>query len=154
MAIIDKAHALEKAIHNFIPLSRTLEFHIQHLSPLDSESISIKTTAPLEPNVNIHSTAFAGSIYSVGVLTAWAFTTHLMNESQLAADVVIGKAEIVYKKPITSSIACSVDVSQIEVDEFLEALRENQVSRIKLKVNIGANSEASLNCMMVTKLKM
>lgn len=153
MAVTDKAHQLEKAIHNSIPLSRTLEFHIQQLSSFGSESSTIKTTAPLEPNVNIHSTAFAGSIYSVGALTAWAFTTHLINESQLAADVVIGRAEIVYKKPITSTIACSIDISHIDVEEFLEALKANQFSRIKLKVDIGLDSEASLDCTMVAKLK-
>ena len=60
----DAALALQHKIHESIPLSEAMQFSIASLS---RESILV--TAPLAPNVNIHGTGFAGSIYSLAVLS-------------------------------------------------------------------------------------
>ena len=67
---MNAAEALEQKIRGSIPLSDAMQFHIEALS-LDA----IEVVAPLPPNVNIHGTGFAGSIYSVAVLTGWALCT-------------------------------------------------------------------------------
>ena len=63
----DAAAALEQRIHAGIPLSRSVQFHIAEL-----DGQSIRVAAPLAPNINVHGTGFAGSLYALGILTAWA----------------------------------------------------------------------------------
>ncbi len=45
--------------------------------------------APLAPNANYKGTAFGGSLYSVAVLTGWAWVTYYLATRNLAADAVI-----------------------------------------------------------------
>lgn len=138
-----KSQLLEQAIHRSIPLTRTLEFHIQELS-----DDAIQVVAPLAPNINIHNAAFAGSIYSVAVLSAWGLVTHLVNEAQIKADVVIGKAEIRYRKPIVEPINCQCRVNSAAATEFISALRSKGRNKLELSIDIGNSSEASLNAIM------
>ena len=58
---------LQQKIRTGIPLSETMEFEIAELTPN-----LIRVQAPLAPNVNVHGTGFAGSIYSIAVLAGWA----------------------------------------------------------------------------------
>tara|TARA_R110002072_G_scaffold7773_6_gene41583 strand:- start:14168 stop:14605 length:438 start_codon:yes stop_codon:yes gene_type:complete len=134
---------LVQTIHRSIPLSQTLGFHIAQLS----ES-AIEVSAPLEPNINIHNAAFAGSLYSVAALTAWAMVTHLVTEAALQADVVIGKAEIIYNRPITEAIFCRSEVASAAAEEFLTELRQSGKTKINLVVEIGNHSEASLRAVV------
>ena len=79
------AEALTKKIHEAIPLSRAMQFSIDLM---DQDSIHV--SAPLEPNVNIHGTGFAGSIYSLAVLTGWSLCTHIMDELVMDGELVVG----------------------------------------------------------------
>ena len=98
---MDAATALTQKICDHIPLSQAMQFNIEALS-LDS----IRVSAPLEPNINIHGTGFAGSLYSIGILTGWALATHVMDELEMKAELVVGKAEIKYRAAVTSALIC------------------------------------------------
>ncbi|MFT6017132.1 MAG: thioesterase domain-containing protein [Candidatus Azotimanducaceae bacterium] len=139
----NKSQSLEQFIHESIPLSRALGYHIQELT-----SNRIEVTAPLEPNINHHNAAFAGSIYSVAALTAWSLVTHLVNEAQLSAAVVMGKAEIMYKRPILEEIYCSGNVTASTASEFVLALQGKGRAKIELSIAIGNQSEAVLNAVV------
>ena len=107
------ALTLEQKIRTAIPLSEAMQFSIKSLS-LDE----IQVVAPLEPNINIHGTGFAGSIYSVAVLTGWALCTHIMDEFRIVGDLVVAKAAIDYRAPITSDLKCHCRVSEAQRDSF------------------------------------
>ena len=49
-----------------IPLSKSMELTISSF-----DGVQLVTQARLEPNVNVHGTAFAGSLYAIQALTGW-----------------------------------------------------------------------------------
>ena len=141
------SYPLEKEIHQHIPLSQSMGFHIKLLSRQE-----IQVSAPIEPNTNIHGTGFAGSIYSLGVLTAWALVKHCLNESGLDTLPVLSKATIQYKKPIINQISCACLISVEEEQLFLDKLKTKHRAKIILKVICGENSEAVLEAHMIAQI--
>ena len=137
---------LEQIILQSIPLSNSLGFKLRNLT-----QDSIIVDAPLEPNLNIHGTAFAGSIYSIGVLTAWGLTTHIISQAGIVADLVIAKASIRYRKPVIDSIQCACSISQSQRKRFLTSLQNANHGNLNLKVEVGNDSQASLDAIMIAR---
>jgi hypothetical protein len=71
--------------------------------------------------------------------------THLVNEAQLSAAVVMGRAEIMYKRPILEEICCRGNVTSLAASEFISDLQEKGRAKIELSIAIGNQSEATLN---------
>jgi thioesterase domain-containing protein len=141
---MNPALALEQKIRTAIPLAAAMQFSIKSLS-LDE----IEVVAPLEPNINIHGTGFAGSIYSVAVLTGWALCTHLMDEFEIVGELVIGKAEISYRAPVTSALASRCRVSVEQREAFIGGLRARGKGKLVLLVEVGDRPEALLEATYV-----
>jgi thioesterase domain-containing protein len=130
---------LQQKIRAAIPLSAAMEFSIEALS-LDA----IRVTAPLQPNVNIHGSGFAGSIYSVAVLTGWALCTHILDQYQIDAELVVAKAEIKYRTPVTTDLECNVNVAVAARELFLQGIREQGKGRLLLDIEVGDLPQAVL----------
>ena len=129
---MDAAEALQQKIRAAIPLSDAMQFGINALS-LDS----IEVSAPLTPNINIHGTGFAGSIYSVAVLTGWALCTHILEQVALDAELVVAKAEIRYRAPVTGDLQCKTSTAAGERDAFLRDIRERGKGVLQLDIEVG-----------------
>lgn len=123
---------LQQTIHDTIPLSRHMGFTINALSDQH-----IQVTAPLSNNVNIHGTAFAGSIYSIATLTAWALAYYTLQSINSDANLVLGEGHIKYKAPIKGDLNCQTILSDIDRTEFLQRLEEKGRSRLILSVDIN-----------------
>lgn len=87
---------LQQTFWQKIPLSSYMQLKVQHV---DRQKICC--AAPLEPNINLHQTMFAGSIYTLGTLTGWGMVWLLLNDQQLDGDIVLADAHIRYLKPVT-----------------------------------------------------
>ena len=133
------AEALEQKIRGAIPLSGAMQFSIKMLS-LDE----IRVTAPLEPNINIHGTGFAGSIYSVAVLTGWALCTHVMDELEMDGDLVVAQAEIFYRAPVTSTLECRCSASAAQRTNFALGFTDSGKGKMVLEVEVGDRPHAVL----------
>ncbi|MCM8854502.1 MAG: thioesterase domain-containing protein [Candidatus Thiodiazotropha sp.] len=127
-----KAAALQVKINQTIPLSRAMGYQIQEL---DSRHIVVE--APLKPNVNIHGSGFAGSIYSLGALTAWALGSHIVDQAGLDVELVITEASIRYRTPIRESIHCLCRVSEKDRQHFVAKLLDQGKARLAVEVEIG-----------------
>ncbi len=138
------ADRLQQKIRNAIPLSDAMQFSITSLD-LDS----IRVVAPLPPNVNIHGTGFAGSLYSLAVLTGWALCNHILEEQGLDADIAIGKAEIRYRAPVTGDIECACASDAARRAAFEQGVREQGRGKIALEVSVGELPHAVLNATYV-----
>ena len=57
---------LQTIWHEQIPLSKAMQMQIT-----DFDGDVLTTQASLEPNVNVHGTTFAGSLYAIQALTGW-----------------------------------------------------------------------------------
>ena len=130
---------IQNKIRETIPQSDSMEFSIVELEP-----DSIVVSAPLSKNYNIHGTGFAGSIYSVGILTGWALCYHIMGLFQIDGDLVVGKADIIYKAPITEDILCSTSITNEERNSFYNDFNNKGKSEIQLNIRIGCSDNAIL----------
>jgi thioesterase domain-containing protein len=134
------AAALQEIIHQTIPLGEAMGFKILELS-----SSNIITEGPLEPNVNIHGTGFAGSIYSLATLSAWALVTHAIAEQGLEAELVIARADIKYRAPVQGTIHCECRLSKNQLQKFFDGLVKKNHARLEAEVNVGKLPEAQLH---------
>lgn len=130
---------LQGKIRAAIPLSDAMQFNIVEL-----KENSILVHAPLSPNVNIHGTGFAGSIYSLAVLTGWAMVTHIIKSQGFDGDLVVGKAEIRYRKPVGGDIECRCSVPDNLYQAFNRDMKTNGKAKLSLEIEVG-DSQALLN---------
>jgi len=138
------AIALTQKIRGAIPLSESMQFSIDSLS-----QEAIRVSAPLQPNINIHGTGFAGSIYSLSVLTGWALCTHIMDELAMDGDLVVGKAEISYRAPVKADLECHCQATAEQRQSFLQQFREQGKGRLALEITIGELPQATLKATFV-----
>ena len=136
---LEKRINLQHKIRETIPLSDAMQFSIVKL-----EADSIVVTAPLSKNYNIHGTGFAGSIYSLGILTGWALCYHAMECLEMVGNLVVGKAEIRYKSPITEDIVCATSFTAEQLNTFQDDFIEKGKSIAALNIAIGDSENAIL----------
>ncbi len=147
-SFISARQILQEKIHRNIPVSATMDYRILSLS-----LSTIKVEAALAPNVNIHSTAFAGSIYSIGVLSAWALVQNLIDENGMQAELVIANAEIRYSKPVQGNIRCVCTLKNKQQQEFMSNLKKRKKARIVADVYVGEAPDASLHIILFATLR-
>lgn len=126
------ANDLQQKIRSTIPLSESMQFGIDELT-----DHSILVRAPLAPNVNIHGTGFAGSIYSLAVLTGWAMVTHIVTSRSISCELVVSKAEIRYLRPVVGDIECRCEVADTVINQFIDYYENKGRSRIMLEIMVG-----------------
>ena len=135
-----KAEELQDRIHRHIPLAKAMQFSIDELDPG-----AIRVSAPLEPNINIHGTGFAGSIYSLAVLTGWALCTHILEDAKIDAELVVARGEIRYRAPVTGELHCATEADARARDAFLQATRDAGKGMLRLDINVGDAPQAVLS---------
>lgn len=67
--------------------------------------------APLAPNTNVHGTAFAGSLFSICVLTGWGRVWLALRREGLDGHIVVADSQIKYRKAVAGEILsrCAFD---------------------------------------------
>ena len=94
--------------------------------------------APLAPNANYKGTAFGGSLYSLAVLTGWAWVTRYLAARGLSADAVIQESSMRFLSPVRGELCASVAApSSAQIDKFRKMLRRAGRGRISLHVEIN-----------------
>ena len=141
---LNAAHELQKRIRATIPLADAMQFSIGEL-----DVDRIRVSAPLEPNVNIHGTGFAGSLYSLAVLTGWALCMHLIDSFGLDAELVVGKGEIRYRAPVRGPIECRTACGIAEREAFAAGIRDAGKGKMRLEITVGDAAEAVLDATFV-----
>src|ERR1700734_3179543 len=72
-----------------------------------ADDASVVLRAPLAPNANYKGTAFGGSLYSVAVLTGWAWVTRYLAARGLSADAVIQESNVRFLTPVHGELRAS-----------------------------------------------
>jgi thioesterase domain-containing protein len=97
--------------------------------------------APLAANANHKGTAFGGSIYSIAVLTGWAWMTRFLATRKFDAEAVIQESSIRFLAPVHGEMRASIEIpAAAEVDKFRKMLERAQRGRIRLQVNVHAGA--------------
>jgi thioesterase domain-containing protein len=105
-----------------------------------ADDSAVVLRAPLALNANYKGTAFGGSLYSVAVLTGWAWVTRYLAARGLAADAVIQESSVRFLVPVQGELRASVAApSDVQIEKFRKMLLRAGRGRIRLRVEIIYN---------------
>ena len=123
-------HELEARWHAEIPISETMGIRVHRF---DGETL--ETIAALEPNLNVHGTAFAGSQFSAAALCGWGQVYLQLGRAGLDGSIVFVEGTIRCVAPVREDmlVRCAWTAT---ADEALEALRQTGRARVHLGVQI------------------
>jgi thioesterase domain-containing protein len=97
----------------------------------------ITLCAPLGPNANHQGTAFGGSLFSLAVLTGWAWLTRYLDAAHIAADAVIQESTIRYLVPVQGVLRATLTAPSTDhIEKFRKMLQRAGRGRIRLAVEI------------------
>ena len=134
---LNDAASFTAFLHQHIAPSQLLAMQVQHISATE-----VTLTAPVAgPNINIHHTAFAGSIYSVCTLAGWSLAHHRLCLAGINADVVMGTAEITYLAPIKESIDARISVDEADMQQWIDKLNAKGKGAVAARVEAIEDGE-------------
>jgi thioesterase domain-containing protein len=126
------ADYLQNLINREIKLAKHLGVVVESA---DDNSMILR--APLAPNANHKGTAFGGSLYSLAVLTGWAWVTRSLATHQLDAEAVIQQSSMRFLVPVHGEIRACIEVpAAAAIDKFHRMLLRAGRGRIRLHVHM------------------
>ncbi|PKL96192.1 MAG: thioesterase [Gammaproteobacteria bacterium HGW-Gammaproteobacteria-8] len=131
---------LEQVLTGQIPLGAAMALEIQRL---DDRGIVLR--APLAPNVNDKGTAFGGALVSLMILAGWSLPRLALRRAGLAAELVIGRCEVRFLKPVTGALLAECDWPPApEVEAFSKQLAATGRGRLELAPRIVTADDKEL----------
>ncbi len=123
---------LERTLHTEVPLTEQMGLRVE-----GHDENELLLHADLEPNINIHGTAFGGSLYSICAITCWGMLHLRFEQEAIDAHCVLGKADIVYLMPVKGDIKARCRLPKDgSVTKLLHSLNNGEKARIELKAEI------------------
>jgi len=111
----------------------------------------LELEAALEPNVNVHGTGFAGSVYAVAALAGWGLLYLELRRRTLDAAIVIARGQMDYTLPVDGDFRARAELGA-QGDAF-ESLIERGKARLELgaSVTVAGIPKASLSAVYALK---
>jgi thioesterase domain-containing protein len=130
------AEYLQQRIDREIMLARPMGIIVEA-----ANDAALVLRAPLAPNANHKGTAFGGSLYSLAVLTGWAWLTRFLATRKLDAEAVIQESSMRFLKPVHGEMRSCLEIpTDADVDKFQRTLERADRGRIRLQVKIHEGS--------------
>jgi thioesterase domain-containing protein len=102
-----------------------------------ADDAAVVLRAPLAPNANYKGTAFGGSLYSLAVLTGWAWVTRYLAARGVSADAVIQDSQTRFLVPVEGELTARAAAPSAEqIDKFRKMLQRAGRGRIRVRVEI------------------
>ncbi len=102
-----------------------------------ADDSGVVLSAPLAANANYKRTAFGGSLYSLSVLTGWAWVTRYLAVRDLLADAVIQESNMRFLVPVRGAfVATAAAPGEAHIDKFRKMLHRAGRGRIRLTVAV------------------
>lgn len=132
----DLTRELQAVLHHEIPLTRQIGLIVQ-----EYDGVRLSLRAPLAPNVNHKSTAFAGSLTAVATLTGWGLMWLILRERGLRGVIVIQESATQYRLPVGHDFVATCQMpAERATGRFLSGLRRHGKARLPLMVDIHGGS--------------
>jgi thioesterase domain-containing protein len=126
------AKTLEAVLHREVPLTAHMGVRVVSI---DTDELII--SADLQPNINIHGTAFGGSLYSICAIACWAMLHIQSLRAGLSVHSVLGSAEINYDHPVRGVIEARCALPQSDrFDAYLQRLAQGQKAAIEMRASV------------------
>jgi len=130
---------LETTWHRDIPLAAAMGIGVESY-----DGITLAAHAPLPANRNVHGTAFAGSLFSLCVLTGWGATWLTLRERGLAGMIVVADSRFQYRKAVTGALVCRCTPDASAVDGGLAEFQSRGRLRLDLTCTIDAGDKRAV----------
>jgi thioesterase domain-containing protein len=109
------------------------------------DGATLAAHAPLQPNRNLHGTAFAGSLFSLCVLTGWGATWLKFRERGLPGVIVVADSRIQYRKAVTGDLVCRCTPDAGALDTALAQFDSTGRLRLDLDCTIDVGDKRAVN---------
>lgn len=135
----DEREWLTDVLTRRIPLGGAMQLAIVRL-----DDRGIEFNAPLAPNVNDKGTAFGGALVSQMILAGWALPRLLLRRAGIEADLVIGRCEVRFLKPVEGGIGVRCDWPEpASLAGFIEQIRARGRGKLELAPQCVVDSEVA-----------
>lgn len=118
---------LKDTWHSTIPVSDFMQ-----ICPRRFADDLFEVSAPLAPNINLHQTMFAGSIYTLMTLTGWGLMWLKQREAGVEGSIVLADANIRYHAPVTSAPVARVRWAGGDLSALASGKRVKQSLTVEL----------------------
>jgi thioesterase domain-containing protein len=125
---------LQRTWHTEIPISAAMKIEV-----VEFANNRLVVRAPLAPNVNVHGTAFAGSLYAVAALCGWGMTWLQLKSRHIDGNIVIADGHIHYAAPVQQEIIATCLFSGDDLETAMARLTSTGKTRFKLECVIDAH---------------
>jgi len=126
------ADAVQRYLHEHIPLSSAMETRVRTATPLE-----VVIEAPLAPNLNHRATAFGGSVAALAILAGWTLVHLRLHAEGIDARSVIQRSDVRYLEPIEGTFdARAAEPAPDAWRRFLSSLRRWGRGRIRISVDV------------------
>lgn len=128
---------LEKYLHESIPLTKALGLRVKFASPA-----RVLLECPLDPNINLHGTAFGGSIVALATITGWTWIHVYMRERKQTPKLVISESHMQYLEPVTGTFSAELRAPSDDIiNSFTQTFDRRGSARIELTVSVLSDGE-------------
>ncbi len=117
-----------------IPLSKAMAVEL-----VSFENDVLTVAAELEPNINLHGTGFAGSLYAINALCGWSMVHLQLKLRELEGSIVLADGRISYSRPARERIVAVCDFG--EQVGALDTLAETGKARFTLTSTIASGGK-------------
>lgn len=117
-----------------IPLSKAMAVEL-----VSFENDVLTVAADLEPNINLHGTGFAGSLYAINALCGWSMVHLQLKLRELEGSIVLADGRINYARPARERIVAVCDFG--EQVSALDTLVEKGKARFTLTSTIESGGK-------------
>lgn len=125
---------LERTWHEEIPISKAMGIRVT-----DFANDQLVVRAELEPNINVHGTAFAGSLYAIAALCGWGMTWLQLKAHRIDGSIVIADGRIHYERPVKEPIVATCRFILADQTDAMARLKAQGKTRFNLECVIRAN---------------
>lgn len=139
---------LQDIWHKKIPISEAMGLKI-----VSFDNNELVTKANLAPNVNVHGTAFAGSLYSIQALTGWGMIHLQTRLLGLEASILIAKGDIDYASPVKADIVAVCRFDGHEEEQKLLIAKGKARFQLVCEVDIGGEIASTFRGSYAVKVK-
>ena len=130
---------LEPLLLGSIPMAQHMGLSVGRL-----DADGIRLDFPLAPSVNDKGTAFGGALASAMILAGWSLPRLLLRRAGLKAELVIGRCELSFLRPVHGPYQAECDWPEpAEQEAFLAATAERGKGRLDLDIRATANGEVA-----------
>jgi thioesterase domain-containing protein len=111
---------------------------------LDIGTNHVTLSAPLDTNINYEGTAFGGSINTLGILSCYLLTHHILKNHQIEfGSLVIQSGSTDYLKPIDNIFQATAKVDDKSLESFVKMITRRGRARLHVESKIMCEGDSS-----------